>query len=165
MPKAIELKIGKEMAGVKIVAQLPSNGEGVLARVEFPCGHQDTMLAFLLNSYVKNGTTRRCKICKAAKAPKPSATEKPAAAVAPAAQPRAKEPKTAPRKGTQELGTLPVQPLSALIRSTESKSYEFPLRRDFGASVTLPVDLTMHDVERLTRWLETLVFDDVAAAE
>jgi hypothetical protein len=39
------------------------------------------------------------------------------------------------------------------------------LRRDFAATVTLPTDLTSHDVQRLTRWLETLVFEDSTAAE
>jgi hypothetical protein len=67
--------------------------------------------------------------------------------------PRAKAPKSAPRRS-----------LRAELGPTESKSYEFPLRRGFGVTVTLPVDLTTTDVQRFIRWLETLVFDDAPAA-
>ena len=47
----------------------------------------------------------------------------------------------------------------------EPKTYEFPLRRDFSARVTLPENLTEYDVQRLTRWLDTLVFEEPTAAE
>lgn len=154
MPRHIELEIGKEIAGVRILAQLPSQGEGTLARVGFPCGHEDTVLAFVLNACWKNGKVRHCKVCRAAR-------KIPATDAKPSPATRAKAPKSAPRKGPQERPALPAPALSG---PTESKSYEFPLRRGFGVTVTLPIDLTTTDVHRFTRWLETLVFDDAPAA-
>jgi hypothetical protein len=43
----------------------------------------------------------------------------------------------------------------------ESKpfTHRYPLRRDFEVEVSLPEDLTMKEVERMSRWLSSIPFD------
>lgn len=141
--------VGKEIAGVIVLAGLPSQGAGQLCRVRFPqCGHEDNVLAFSLNSNAKTGRNRRCKICQAVKS-----------GAVPAPTPEAQ---SAPRTGSAERPA----PSPALTSSATPKTYEFPLRRDFVASLVLPENLTAADVYRLTRLLDALVFeDDTVAAE
>jgi hypothetical protein len=149
MPKKMELE-GKDIAGVRVLTEVDNDtgAAGTLWLVRFPCKHEAKILGGRLGDYGRKGLEMRCKEC-------PAAADKTAHA------PRAKAPKSAPRKGPEE---RPAPPAPALSGPTESKSYEFPLRRGFGVTVTLPVDLTTTDVHRFMRWLETLVFDDAPAA-
>ena len=89
--KSVELK-GKEIAGVKVLHQLPQvkGGKGSLWMVQFPCKHEEPVLGAVLTSYERNGSTRGCKICRAS-------NEREAATASRAKAPRAKEPSRAPR--------------------------------------------------------------------
>ena len=44
-----------------------------------------------------------------------------------------------------------------LLHGTNLVRYPFPLRDDVTAALVLPLDLTRAEVDRLTRFLETLV--------
>jgi hypothetical protein len=145
MPVRMDLT-GKDIAGVHVLreSENKSGYGGTAWLVRFPCNHEAVVPGTALTAHEKSGGTRRCADCRGAK-PRASA-EQPRAL-------RAKAPKSA----------APFVPTQT--ERAESKSYEFPLRRDFGVTVTLPVDLTRADVQRLIRWVETLAFDDASAAE
>jgi hypothetical protein len=50
----------------------------------------------------------------------------------------------------------------ALNVPSDFNLYTFPLRRDLTVSIPLPSALTKKDVDRLHKWLDTLIFDDEA---